>query len=63
MLDALRITIILSMDMEVEHVWLSSELEIFNLFEVKIFLLHIYMWHEVIKVIESFLEFLKSFDA
>ncbi len=63
MLDALRITIILSMDMEVEHVWLSSGLEIFNMFEAKIFLLHISIWHEVIKTIESFLEFLKSFDA
>jgi hypothetical protein len=63
MLDALRITIILSMDMEAKHVWLSSELEIFNLFEIKIFLLHISIWHEVIKTIESFLEFLKSFDA
>jgi hypothetical protein len=38
-------------------------LEIFNPFEAKIFVLHIYMWHEVIKVIESFLEILKSFDA
>jgi hypothetical protein len=51
------------MDMEVEHVWLSSGLEIFNPYEAKIFRLHIYMWHEVIKVIKSFLEFLKSFDA
>jgi hypothetical protein len=63
MLDALRITIILSVDMEVEHAWLSSGLEIFNPFEAKISLLHIYMWHEVIETIKSFLEFLKSFDV
>jgi hypothetical protein len=63
MLDAFKIIFTLSMDMEVEYYDFLVDLKFFNPFEAKIFLLHIYMWHEVIKVIKSFLEFLKSFDA
>jgi hypothetical protein len=49
--------------MEIALLQLFNWLEIFNLFEVKILLLHKNMQMEVIKIIKPFLEFLRSFDA
>ncbi len=51
------------MDMEVVLLQLFNGLEVFNLFEAKIFFLHKNMWMEMIKIIKPFLEFLRSFDA
>jgi hypothetical protein len=51
------------MNMEAKLVWFFGGLEFFDLVEAKIFLLHISMSQEVIKVIKPFLDFLKYFDA
>jgi hypothetical protein len=48
--------------MEVELLQLSNKFEIFDLFEAKIFLLHINMWLEIINTFKLFLD-LRSFDT
>jgi hypothetical protein len=54
---------IFTMNMETKLVWFFGGFEFFDLVEAKIFLLHISMSQEVIKVIKPFLDFLKYFDA
>ncbi len=61
--NALTISITLTMEMEAQLLELSIGLEIFYLFEAKIYLLHRNMRLEVIKGLEPFLEFLRSFDV
>ncbi len=51
------------MEMKVALLELSIKPKIFDLFESKIYYLHKNMQLEAIKVIEPFLEFLKSFDV
>ncbi len=63
LLDALTTTITLTMEMEAQLLKLFARLEISNLFEAKICLLHKIMQLEVIKVIKLFLEFLRSLDV
>jgi hypothetical protein len=61
--NALTKTITFTMDMEAALLQLLNGLEVFNLFEAKIFFLHKNMQMEVIKLIKILLEFLGSFDA
>jgi hypothetical protein len=49
--------------MQIAPLQLFSGLEMFDLFEVKILLLHNNMQVKVINVIKLFLEILRSFDA
>ncbi len=63
LLYVLTITSTLTMEMKVALLELSIKPKIFDLFESKIYYLHKNMQLEAIKVIEPFLEFLKSFDV
>jgi hypothetical protein len=60
--NALTIIIILTMTMEVKLLQLFNVSKVSNLFEAKILFLHKNMQLEVIKVINPFFDFLKSFD-
>lgn len=61
--NALTITIAFIMNMKVKFLQVSSGPKIFEQFESKILLFHKNMQLEIMKVIISFLEFLKSFDT
>jgi hypothetical protein len=61
--NALTISITLTMEMEAQLLEISIGLEIFDLFETKICLLHKNMRLEVTKVIKPFWGFLRSFDV
>jgi hypothetical protein len=61
--DVLTIAITITIKMQIALLQLFNGPEMFDLFEVKILLLHNNTQVEVIKVFKPFLEFLRSFDA